>query len=467
MSAQAQMTNNQPITWTDPKRLLWLLSPALPLICIAAIVLYSSTGYTAFLYATLLVVYMAIPVADWLVGEDESNPPEEFVPKLEADNYYRWIVAAFIPSQYALTIYGAYVFATGDLSLFQMLGLMMSVGWINGISINTAHELCHKKSNLERWMAKITLGPVAYGHFFVEHVRGHHKNVSTPSDPASSKMGESFYRFLPRTMIGSAVSAWNIEKTRLNRQDKSVWSLENDNLQAWAVTVVLFAAITSVLGPLALAFLVIQAVFGAALLEVVNYIEHYGLLRQQDSTGRFERCKPEHSWNSNHVVTNVFLYQLQRHSDHHANPARRFQALRHFDNTPQLPSGYAGMILVAYFPPVWRALMDKRVAAHYEGDMTKANILPSARASLFAQWHNPKAENIVVSADAGVAVEHVAEDASAYTCPNCQYIYQVESGCPNEGFAAGTLWKDIPADWSCPDCAVRDKVDFVATAKIN
>jgi alkane 1-monooxygenase len=167
VSAQAQMTNNQPITWTDPKRLLWLLSPALPLICIAAIVLYSSTGYTAFLYATLLVVYMAIPVADWLVGEDESNPPEEFVPKLEADNYYRWIVAAFIPSQYALTIYGAYVFATGDLSLFQMLGLMMSVGWINGISINTAHELCHKKSNLERWMAKITLGPVAYGHFFV------------------------------------------------------------------------------------------------------------------------------------------------------------------------------------------------------------------------------------------------------------------------------------------------------------
>lgn len=465
MSAQAQMTSNQPVTWTDPKRLLWLLSPALPLICLAAIALFSVTGYTVFLFATVLVVYLAIPVADWLVGEDEENPPENYVTKLEEDSYYRWIVAAFIPSQYAVTLYGAYVFATGDLSAFQTLGLMASVGWINGISINTAHELCHKKSSLERWLAKVTLGPVAYGHFYVEHVRGHHKNVSTPLDPASSKMGETFWTFLPRTMIGSVVSAWEIEKTRLNRQNKSVWSLENDNLQAWAITVVLFGAVTIWLGPLTLAFLVVQAFFGAALLEVVNFIEHYGLLRKQDENGRFERCKPEHSWNSNHVVTNVFLYQLQRHSDHHANPARRFQALRHFDNTPQLPSGYAGMILVAYFPPLWRALMDKRVAAHYEGDMTKANIHPPARTKIFEKWHAPKASSSEAVEDAEDIVNPIVDDAPAYSCPNCNYVYTVAIGCPNEGFPKGTLWKNIPADWSCPDCAVRDKVDFVAVTE--
>lgn len=453
--------------WKDSKKLLWLLSPALPLFCIIALALFAATDATVFLFATVLVVYLAIPVADWLVGEDEENPPDAMVPKLENDSYYQWIVAAFIPSQYGATIYGAYLFATVDLSLIQLIGLTVSVGWINGISINTAHELCHKKSKLERWLAKITLGPVAYGHFFVEHVRGHHKNVSTPLDPASSKMGESFWAFLPRTMIGSVVSAWDIEKTRLNRKGKSVWSLENDNLQAWAITVVLFAALTAVFGPWSLAFLVAQAFFGASLLEVVNYIEHYGLLRKQDESGRYERCKPEHSWNSNHVVTNVFLYQLQRHSDHHANPARRFQALRHFDNTPQLPSGYAGMIMVAYLPPLWRALMDKRVAAHYQGDMTKANIHPAARKRIFSKWHTAAA----ASDEAPVIEEPVANqavtDAAAYQCPNCNYVYSVETGCPSEGFPAGTTWSQIPSDWSCPDCAVRDKVDFKPIEEIN
>jgi alkane 1-monooxygenase len=138
-----------------------------------------------------------------------------------------------------------------------------------------------------------------------------------------------------------------------------------------------------------LPFLLIQAFYGASLLEVVNYIEHYGLLRQRDAEGRYVRCAPEHSWNSNHRVSNLFLYHLQRHSDHHAHPARRYQTLRHFDTAPQLPQGYAALLLVAYFPPLWFRLMDRRVVAHYGGDLRLANLQPARRDSLLRRWAPP------------------------------------------------------------------------------
>ena len=165
-----------------------------------------------------------------------------------------------------------------------------------------------------------------------------------------------------------------------------MWSTDNDVLNAWAFTVVLFAGLTIVFGPKILPFLVVQAVFGFSLLEVVNYLEHYGLLRQRNEQGRYERCQPEHSWNSNHVASNVILYNLERHSDHHAHPTRRYQALRHFDESPQLPSGYGLMLGLAYIPPVWRAVMDRRVLAHYDGDVTLANIHPRRRAKVLARY---------------------------------------------------------------------------------
>lgn len=152
------------------------------------------------------------------------------------------------------------------------------------------------------------------------------------------------------------------------------------------MTVVLFGALTLWLGPWALLFLVVQAIWGFSLLEVVNYIEHYGLLRKKLPSGRYERCAPRHSWNSNHIVTNLALYQLQRHSDHHANPTRRYQALRHFEESPQLPSGYASMLMVAYLPPLWFRLMDKRVATHFGGEIEHANLHPPKREALLRRW---------------------------------------------------------------------------------
>ena len=210
--------------------------------------------------------------------------------------------------------------------------------------------------------------------------------VATPEDPASSRLGESFWAFYPRTVWGSLKSALHLEKIRLDRVGKPFFSLQNDVLNAWAMTVVLFGALTVAFGIEVLPWLVLQAIVGSSLLEVVNYLEHYGLLRQKQEDGRYERCGPEHSWNSDNVASNVFLYHLQRHSDHHANPTRRFQALRHFEKLPELPSGYASMIVLAYATPLWRRVMDPKVVAHYGGDVTKANILPRKRAKYLARY---------------------------------------------------------------------------------
>jgi alkane 1-monooxygenase len=214
--------------------------------------------------------------------------------------------------------------------------------------------------------------------------------VATPEDPASARMGESFWTFLPRTVKGSLLSAWELEGEWLERHGRSTWSIHNNALNAWAMTVVLFGGLTAAFGVRVLPFLVIQMVIGFPLLEVVNYLEHYGLARQKRPDGRYERTGPEHSWNSNNVASNVLLYHLQRHSDHHANPTRRFQALRHFDQAPQLPTGYAGMILLALIPPLWRRVMDERLLGYYGGDVTRANIEPRARRRVLARHGPPR-----------------------------------------------------------------------------
>ncbi len=450
-------------TWQDGKRYLWLLSPCIPVLALMSLSIAQLTGWGIFYWGGPILIYGVIPLLDWLIGVDPTNPPESAVTQLEDDRYYRAIVYAYIPLQYLVTLWGAWLAVNAGLAAWEIVGLVFTVGAINGIGINTAHELGHKKDHLERWLAKITLAPVAYGHFYVEHTRGHHKNVATPHDPASSKMGESFWAFLPRTMIGSLRSAWNIEKERLARNGKGPCSLDNDNLQAWALTIVLFGVLTAWLGWAALPFLLVQALYGASLLEVINYIEHYGLLRQKDASGRYERPTPAHSWNSNNVVTNVFLYQLQRHSDHHANPVRRFQALRHFDESPQLPSGYASMLIPAYIPWLWYRQIDPLVVKHHQGNLTKANLYPPRREALLARWGHAKlddgAPDLFPGDHRGVAAPETAGTAR-YQCTDCGYVYDEAKGSPHEGFPPGTKWAQIPGDWACPDCAVRDKVDF-------
>jgi alkane 1-monooxygenase len=375
-----------PFEWRDPKRYLWLLGLAVPTLPFQAGALASLTGLHVFWWWGPFFAFVLVPLLDQLTGADGENPPEHAMARLEADRYYRWCTYLYLPIQYGALVWACGQWANGDLSLTSRLGLAATTGVVAGVAINTAHELGHKREELERRLSRIALAQSCYGHFHVEHNHGHHIRVATREDPASSRMGEAFWTFLPRTVVGSVRSAWRLEKRRLSRRGRAVWSRHNDVLTSWSLSVLLFTALTATFGWTVLPYLALQAVLGFCLLESVNYIEHYGLLRQRRPDGRYERVAPRHSWNSNNTVSNLLLFQLQRHSDHHANPLRRYQTLRHFDEAPQLPSGYASMIVLAWCSPLWSRIMHPRLLAHYDGDVTRANLHPRARRRLLRRY---------------------------------------------------------------------------------
>jgi len=362
--------------WRDPKRHSWLLGLVVPTLPFLSWGLVEASGVGAFWFFGPVLVFGIFPLLDLAMGNDRRNPPEDALRWLEQDRYYRWCTYLYLPIQYAGLSAACWLWADGGLSTIDSIGLAMTVGMVSGVAINTAHELGHKRDSLERWLSRVALAQSGYGHFYIEHNRGHHVRVATPEDPASSRLGESFYAFLPRTVTGSLRSAWELEAVRLRRISRPVIGPGNDILGAWSMSAVLFAALIAWFGTVVVPYLVLQAVIGFSLLEVVNYLEHYGLLRQRREDGRYERTRPEHSWNSNSAASNVLLYHLQRHSDHHANPVRRYQALRHVEEAPQLPTGYAGMIVLALVPPLWRRVMDHRVLAHYAGEAGRANRNP-------------------------------------------------------------------------------------------
>ena len=331
-------------------------------------------GAAAFL--TPFVAFVLIPLLDLLVGEDRVNYTPEEEKAMDGARYYRFVTHAFVPvywSVLACVVHGA---IAGGWSLAEYAGNTWSMGILSGIGIVVAHELGHKSSRLEKRLAKALLHPTFYGHFTQEHNLGHHLMVSTPEDPASSRFRESFWRFYPRTVIGTFRKNLALERQRLARTGMGAWSLANETWRNVGFPVVLTAAAYAAgallapeapgllglgAGPSAALVVVVQAVLGFSLLEIVNYLEHYGLERRKLPNGKYERVTPLHSWNSNHLVTNGFLYHLQRHSDHHAWPARRYQTLRNFPEAPQLPTGYAGMIWLAAVPPLWFRVMDRRV----------------------------------------------------------------------------------------------------------
>ena len=433
--------------------------------------MYALTGWGVWFWIGPIVILVIVPAIDLLTGLDRSNPPDDVIEALEKDRYYRWITYLFLPVQYAGFVATCWLIARGDLATVDKVGLAISIGCIGGIGINTAHELGHKKESHERWLSKIALAQSFYGHFYIEHNRGHHVRVATPEDPASARIGENFYQFWPRTVIGSLRSAWRLEKRRYARRDKHPFRIGNDVLNAWLMSAALWAVMLVWLGVELLPYLLIQAVVGFTLLELVNYMEHYGMLRQKVGDGkhrRYERVDPSHSWNSNNIATNVLLYHLQRHSDHHANPTRRYQALRDYQESPVLPTGYAGMIVLAIVPPVWRRVMDPRVMRHFDGDLSLANISPRKRDAVLAThpsaWHDTSgAAPAPADAESSMAPDQIIGGR----CPGCEFVYDVRIGVPREGFPAGTPWAEVPDAWTCPDCGVREKVDFVPLGRAD
>lgn len=362
-----------PIRYIDRKRYLWLLSTLFPLIPLVGMWLALYTGRQWTLWLPLAFVYGVIPLLDWLFPNDRSNPPEAVVPQLEADAYYRALNYLTVPLHFVVLIAGAWFVAAQDLHWSGLLAHSLMVGATSGIAINTGHELGHKKNAIDRLAARLVLAVPVYGHFTMEHNVGHHAEVATPEDSASARFGESIYRFALREIPGGLRRGWRLERERLRRRGSGAWSWSNEVLQSYAISLALYASLTYAFGAMSLAFLLLQAAWGWWQLTSANYVEHYGLLRAREADGRYERCQPWHSWNANHTASNLLLFHLQRHSDHHAWAARHYQSLRHFDDVPQLPSGYFGMFLLAYVPPLWRKVMDPKVLALVDGDLARVN----------------------------------------------------------------------------------------------
>ena len=368
--------------YRDRKRHAWLLSVLVPTFIGSGPLLVHLTGQPGWAWSPVVFLYGLIPLLDLLLGEDRSNPPESAVPALEADRYYRRITYATVPVLWIAFIAAVWHLATQPLPLHAQIAMVLSAGLIGGFGINLGHELGHKTTRLERWLAKIVLAPTGYGHFFIEHNHGHHRDVATPEDPASSRMGETIYTFVGREMPGALKRAWAIEVERLRKRGLPVLSLHNEILQPALITLVLWTALVAWLGWVALPFILLISFWANFQLTSANYIEHYGLLRGKMPSGRYEPCRPHHSWNSNHVFSNWVLFHLQRHSDHHAHPMRRYQSLRHFENLPTLPNGYMGVFLVAYIPPLWFRLMDRRLVRAVEGDASRIHFQQGRREAL-------------------------------------------------------------------------------------
>ncbi len=339
----------------------YLLAYLIPALVVVGFYLKANWLVTVF-------VFVMVPIMDQWIGLDTTNLSGDKEAQHQRDRFFVRICQSWILVQWGLLGWGVAASAQlsgGDFFLFA-LGTALATG---GIGITVAHELGHRKDSFSQLLAQLILCPVQYTHFFIEHNNGHHVHVGTPKDPATARKGESFYRFWPRTVLGSYLSAWQFEKRRLQKKGQKVFSLQNRMIRfalGQIVFVTIFwgvmAAITQGAALWVPGYLLLQAVLAFTLLELVNYVEHYGLVRKQLPNGRYEQTQHHHSWNDSHLLSNLFLFQLQRHSDHHAFTHRPYQILRHYDASPQLPAGYPVMILLALVPPLWFWVMDSKIS---------------------------------------------------------------------------------------------------------
>ena len=365
---------------TQRLRWLWLVNAAvMPWVLLIGIIPAELTGNPAWLMIGYPLFYIGVPLLDRVLGQDPNNHAEEDVPALEADSYFKTALFFALVGSIAAWCAGIYYAWWADLSLWGMGALAIACMGFGGGLINLGHELGHKRGRSDRWGASIALGVALLPHFNVEHNRGHHRAVATPDDHASSKLGESFYRFVLREQPLTWLRGWRLERDRLRAAGKAFWSTDNEILPGALIGLAFVSVVGLLFGPVVLGFVLFSIWLGHLNLSLANYIEHYGLLRGKDKSGRYEPPRPEHSWNQNALVSNLFTFQLQRHSDHHAHPSRSYQCLRHFDDVPQLPWGYYEMFLLAYFPPLWFKVMDKRVLGWADGKLDRTNHLASKR----------------------------------------------------------------------------------------
>lgn len=343
-------------TWNEWK---YLLAYTIPLATYCS--LYAQGWFTFYTFA---LGFILLPLLELVFKGTDENYTKEEEEVVKNKWFFDVLLYLNVPLQFALLVLYLHRITTVELSTLEMVGMTVSFGICCGvIGINVAHELGHRRKTYEQIMAKMLLSSTLYMHFFIEHNRGHHKNVSTPLDPASSRKNESIYAFWFRSIVGSYKNAWKEENHRLRKAGKNLFSIENEMLRYHFIQGGMCVAIFFIFGSTGLLAFLASSFIGYLLLESVNYIEHYGLQRKEIKPGIYEKCLPIHSWNSDHDLGRIMLYELTRHSDHHYLASRKYQVLRHFDQSPQLPTGYPGAIVLSMIPPLWFSIMNKRVEA--------------------------------------------------------------------------------------------------------
>lgn len=341
------------------RSLPYFMSYLIPVITIAGMNMGGS--WTFF---PIVFVFVLIPVMELLLGSDNSNARPDEEGTWKAHPAFSFLLWGHVVSQTAVLIFFFHFFLSADRSFVEAIGAVLSTGlMLGGIGITVAHELIHRRSPFEQFLGKVLLFSTNYLHFFIEHIRGHHKSVGTDHDPVSAPIGRTFYRFWFRAVAGSFINAWHLESVRMKKLNRPVLSLHNQMLRFFLISIVWNGAIGIAFGVNIFLYYLAASILGFSMLEIVNYIEHYGLTRSQKPDGSFEKVDAHHSWSSNNYLSRWFLFELTRHADHHLNASREYQILRNIDPSPQHPTGYPGMIILALIPPLWFRVMDKKAQA--------------------------------------------------------------------------------------------------------
>lgn len=321
------------------------------------------------LYSLPFVMFICMPFIDPLFGLDNQNYDADHEKELKDQSYYRYVLHAWAYTQTAMMIWLVYIFSTTDISFTYIVPMVLNTMIMNGgAGIVVAHELGHKNNKLDKYLAKLLLIQVFYAHYTVKHNRGHHVHVGTPLDTATSKLNQSFYSFWLQSVWGGFVSAIKIENDYLKAKKKKITLFNHEVWNSLILSILFFVLCASIVAYFNevmllnfIVFYVFQTFLSFSLLESVDYIEHYGMVRQLKDDNTYEKTNASHSWNANFILSNYFLFQLQRHSDHHLYATKNYQILKQYDESPQLPNGYPAMILLTLIPPIWFRIMNERL----------------------------------------------------------------------------------------------------------
>lgn len=340
------------------KDLKYISAYSVPLVALISIFLKGP-----FSFITPVYVFVLIPILELFTSKSTENLDPETKLSKSKKQLFDWLLYLNLPIVYGIILYTLFVSKT-TLATYEIAGIIFSLGIVLGANgINVAHELGHRNTN-ERFIAKTLLLPSFYNHFYIEHNFGHHLKAATKEDPATASYNQPLYLFWITSIFGQYISAWKIQLKLLKQQNRSFLSLKNDLF--WSFILILSYLICTYLlfDFLGLQIIFLSGIVGFLLLETINYIEHYGLLRNKKASGRYERVKEIHSWNSNHLLGRILLFELTRHSDHHFKSSKKYQLLDHHNDSPQLPFGYPTSMVLAAIPPLWFIIMNKRIPQH-------------------------------------------------------------------------------------------------------